>query len=44
MLVAIHIYHCPDSITFSFNSRMFISHVILIIYKNISFDTGVTAM
>lgn len=44
MLVAIHIYHCSDSITFSFNSRIFISHVRLIIYKNVGFDIRVTAV
>ena len=44
MLVTIHVYHCRDSLTFSFDSRMFISHIKLIIYKNDSFDTGVTAV
>jgi hypothetical protein len=31
--MAIYAYHCLDSITFSFDSMMFISHVKLIIYK-----------
>ena len=44
MLVTIHVYHCLDSITFSFDSRMFISHVRLIFYKNDCFDTSVTAV
>ena len=31
--MAIQVYHCLDSITFSFDSRMFISHAKFIIYK-----------